>query len=113
MVRAWGALACGLKAVLGLSSTSTAGTPRRPSSLASMSPHGPPPTISTAACVGISAIALGYYPAAPAPALRRERRAPRAGYPLGRLRITTTQRRARLGRRHCLAPSALAADPVE
>src|SRR5690349_3349158 len=49
MVRAWVAFACGLNAVLGLSLMSTAVTSRRPSSLASMRPQGPPPTMITSA----------------------------------------------------------------
>src|SRR6266850_3029607 len=47
MVRAWVAFACGLKAVPGFWSSTSAATPRRPSSLASIRPQGPPPTIRT------------------------------------------------------------------
>src|SRR2546423_7053700 len=47
MVRAGVAFACGLPAVDGFSSNRTAVTPRRPSSIASMSPNGPPPTMIT------------------------------------------------------------------
>src|SRR5258708_4236093 len=53
MERAWVAFACGLNAVVGFWSISTAATPRRPSSFASISPHGPPPTMRTWASVGI------------------------------------------------------------
>jgi hypothetical protein len=51
MVRAWVALAWGLKAVDGLASTNKAGTPRWPSSLANIKPLGPPPTIKTGTCI--------------------------------------------------------------
>src|SRR5438067_12823541 len=47
MVRAWVALAWGLEAVAAFSSTSSRATPRRPSALASIRPHGPPPTTRT------------------------------------------------------------------
>ena len=43
MVRAWVALAWGLKESARSSSNSATETPRRPSSMASMSPAGPPP----------------------------------------------------------------------
>lgn len=42
IVRGWVALAWGLKAVLAFASTGKQRTPRRPNSLASMSPQGPP-----------------------------------------------------------------------
>lgn len=62
-VRACVALACGSKAVPGLASTSSARTPRRPSSLASIRPQGPPPATGTSAWSGVRRA-----PGAPLPA---------------------------------------------
>jgi len=52
MVRAWVAFACTFSVVPRFWSTSTTGMPRRPSSLASISPNGPPPAMHTEVCVG-------------------------------------------------------------
>jgi hypothetical protein len=47
MVRAWVALAEGNRDGRARSSSTTVEMPRRPSSIASISPHGPAPTIAT------------------------------------------------------------------
>jgi hypothetical protein len=52
MVRAWVAFAWTLRVVPSFESTSTAATPLRPSSLASISPNGPPPAMKTPVSVG-------------------------------------------------------------
>src|SRR5258706_5028636 len=52
MVRAWVAFACGLRAVSSFASNTAVVTPRRPSSMASMSPKGPPPAMTTWQCAG-------------------------------------------------------------
>src|SRR5262245_17161482 len=49
IVRAWVAFACGCGVVSGRSLNTTQPTPRRPSSIAATSPHGPPPTLRTGA----------------------------------------------------------------
>jgi hypothetical protein len=48
MVRAWVALAAGNRAGEVFSSRTMVETPRRPSSIASTRPHGPPPMMMTA-----------------------------------------------------------------
>ena len=55
MVRAWVALAAGNRAGEVFSSSRMTGTPRRPSSMASVSPQGPPPMMTTAqSCLSLT-----------------------------------------------------------
>src|SRR6266540_2138503 len=61
MVRAWVACAWGLAVVPGLSSNKTHDTPRRPSSIASVSPAGPPPAITTSTCRLATSALLRWY----------------------------------------------------
>src|SRR3954468_1510964 len=52
MVRACVALACGLAVVPDFWSSRKTDTPLRPSSFASIRPHGPPPTMTTSTLFG-------------------------------------------------------------